>query len=145
MGTALLAKWNEFVPPSESHVSVQTVDGKQCEELMALLHALHKQQVARFLEAVQLVTLSGRTARLSSGGQQAVPTVDAMGHVSETFVEFGTSLDTLPTLLADSRIHLEVGVSVTSLDPAAGIAGPAGLANLERWYKEVSSRPSAKA
>ena len=35
-------------------------------------------------------------------------------------------------------------VSIDFMRPAR-ITRPAGLANLERWYAEVSARPSAKA
>jgi glutathione S-transferase len=43
-----------------------------------------------------------------------------------------------------SVAHITALVAIDLMRPAR-IERPAGLANLDRWYKEVSSRPSAKA
>lgn len=125
MAPGLFEQWQGFVPPSETHASFQTVNSERREELVAFLQELREQELVKLLAEPHLVAISGRPACFNSGGQQAVPKLDAAGQViGETYVEFGTSLDTLPTVLADGRINLEVGVSVITLDSAAGVAVP---------------------
>jgi pilus assembly protein CpaC len=90
-----------------------------------LLQALRNDNLAKILAEPRLVTLSGRSATLLSGGEQAIPETAGLGSVSVRFEPFGTKLSFLPIVLGNGRIHLEVEPEVSNLDAAVGtsIAG----------------------
>jgi pilus assembly protein CpaC len=66
------------------------------------------------------MTLSGRTASLLDGGEQAIPVPAGLGQVGTQFEEFGTRLNFLPIVLGNGKIHLEVEPEVSRLDAASG-------------------------
>jgi pilus assembly protein CpaC len=90
-----------------------------------LLQALRNENLAKILAEPKLVTLSGRSAQLLSGGQQAIPETAGLGSVSVRFEPFGTSLSVLPIVLGNGKIQLEVEPQVSNIDPTVGtsIAG----------------------
>jgi pilus assembly protein CpaC len=85
-----------------------------------LLQALKTENLAKILAEPKVVTLSGRSANLLSGGQQAIPETAGLGSVSVRFEPFGTQLSVLPIVLGNGRIHLEVEPEVSNIDPAVG-------------------------
>jgi pilus assembly protein CpaC len=68
-----------------------------------------------------VTTLSGRSATLLSGGQQAVPQSGGLGTTTVTFIDFGTSLSVLPIVLGNGKIRLEIEPEVSQLNQAAGV------------------------
>jgi pilus assembly protein CpaC len=87
---------------------------------IGFLRALEQERLAKLLAQPRVVTMSGNAANILDGGQQAVPTASGLGVAGVEFRDFGTSLDVLPIVLGNGRIHLEVEPSVSTLDPAAG-------------------------
>lgn len=90
------------------------------QTFFGFLQALRNENLAKIMAQPKLVTLSGRTATLLSGGEQAVPEAAGLGTISVRFVPFGTRLTFLPIVLGNGKIHLEVEPEVTSLDQASG-------------------------
>jgi pilus assembly protein CpaC len=84
------------------------------------LNALKTEEVLKFLSEPKLVTLSGRSASLLSGGQQAVPVPAGLGQVGVQFYDFGTTLNMLPIVMGNGKIYLEVNPQVSTLNPANG-------------------------
>jgi pilus assembly protein CpaC len=90
-----------------------------------LLQVLRNDNLAKILAEPKLVTLSGRSATLLSGGQQAIPETAGLGSVSVRFEPFGTQLSFLPIVLGNGKIQLEVEPEVSNIDASVGtsIAG----------------------
>jgi pilus assembly protein CpaC len=90
-----------------------------------MLQALRNDNLAKILAEPKLVTLSGRSATMLSGGEQAIPETAGLGSVSVRFEPFGTRLSFLPIVLGNGKIHLEVEPEVSNIDAAVGtsIAG----------------------
>jgi pilus assembly protein CpaC len=93
---------------------------KESTTFFGFLQALRNENLAKILAQPKLVTLSGRSAHLLSGGQQAIPEAAGLGSVSVRFEPFGTQLSILPIVLGNGRIHLEVEPEVSSIDPTVG-------------------------
>jgi pilus assembly protein CpaC len=89
------------------------------------LQALRNENLAKILAQPKLVTISGRSATLLSGGEQAIPEAAGLGSISVRFEPFGTRLSFLPIVLGNGKIMLEVEPEVSNIDPAVGtnIAG----------------------
>ena len=87
---------------------------------LSFLQALRNESVTKLLAEPRLVTVSGKPARFLSGGEQAMPVPAGLGQVGIQFQEFGTTLNFLPIVLGDGRIHLEVDPEVSSLNAAFG-------------------------
>jgi pilus assembly protein CpaC len=85
-----------------------------------LLQALKDDNLVKILAEPKLMTLSGRTARLLSGGQQAIPEAAGLGSISVRFEPFGTQLSFLPIVMGDGKIYLEIEPEVSNLDPTVG-------------------------
>jgi pilus assembly protein CpaC len=92
---------------------------------LGLLQALRNENLAKILAQPKLVTLSGRSARLLSGGQQAIPETAGLGSVSVRFEPFGTQLSVLPIVMGNGKIYMEIEPEVSNIDPSVGttIAG----------------------
>ncbi len=91
------------------------------------LQALRNENLAKILAQPKLVTLSGRSATLLSGGEQAIPEAAGLGTISVRFEPFGTRLSFLPIVLGNGKILLEVEPEVSNIDQSVGttIAGTA--------------------
>jgi pilus assembly protein CpaC len=94
------------------------VNNKQ--SFFGFLNALRNEGLAKVISEPRLMTLSGRTASLLDGGEQAIPVPAGLGQVGTQFEEFGTRLNFLPIVLGNGKIHLEVEPEVSRLDAAAG-------------------------
>ncbi len=84
------------------------------------LQALKTDDLAKILAEPKVVALSGRSAHLLSGGEQAIPESAGLGSISVKFQPFGTELDVLPIVLGNGRIHLEVTPEISKIDPSVG-------------------------
>jgi pilus assembly protein CpaC len=89
------------------------------------LQALRNENLAKILAQPKLVTLSGRSATMLSGGEQAIPEAAGLGTISVRFEPFGTRLSFLPIVLGNGKIMLEVEPEVSNIDQSVGttIAG----------------------
>ncbi len=89
------------------------------------LQALRNENLAKIMAAPKLVTISGRSATMLSGGEQAIPEAAGLGTISVRFEPFGTRLSFLPIVLGNGKILLEVEPEVSSIDQSVGttIAG----------------------
>jgi pilus assembly protein CpaC len=101
-----------------SNLFLGIFDPKQ--DFFGLLQALKDENVAKVMAEPRLVSLSGRSASFLDGGEQAVPVPAGLGVVGIEFHAFGTSLNFLPIVLGDGKIHLEIDPEVSSLDPTSG-------------------------
>jgi pilus assembly protein CpaC len=90
------------------------------QAFFGLLQALRDDSLIKILAQPKLVTMSGRSANLLSGGEQAIPQSAGLGSISVTFEPFGTQLSVLPIVLGNGRIHLEVEPEVSDIDPTVG-------------------------
>jgi pilus assembly protein CpaC len=90
-----------------------------------LLQILRNDNLAKILAEPKVVTMSGRSAELLAGGQQAIPETAGLGSVAVRFEPFGTRLGFLPIVLGNGKIQLEVEPEVSTIDAAVGtsIAG----------------------
>ena len=92
---------------------------------LGFLQALKDENVAKLLSKPSLVTLSGRPASFTDGGDQAVPDVSGIGGTAGVrFEPFGTRLNFLPIVLGNGKIYLEVEPEVSALDAASGTPIP---------------------
>ncbi|MGH1578196.1 type II and III secretion system protein family protein [Planktotalea sp.] len=90
-------------------------------EVGILLEALESKGVVRTLAEPNLTALSGQEATFLAGGEFPIPVVQADGSVSVEFKPFGVDLKFIPRVLDDKVINLELGASVSSLDPSNGV------------------------
>ncbi|HLJ97274.1 MAG TPA: hypothetical protein VKU02_29205, partial [Gemmataceae bacterium] len=84
------------------------------------LEALRQEGLLKLLTEPRLVTLSGQPASLLSGGRQAIPEAQGLGTISVRFEPFGTTLNFLPIVLGNGKIHLDIQTIVSQLDPTVG-------------------------
>lgn len=94
----------------------------------ALIDALRQNSMAKLLAEPTLVAISGRPASFNSGGQIPIPVSGGLGVTTVEYREFGTTVDFVPTVLENGRIHLEVRPEVTEVDgslrdPVTGTPG----------------------
>src|SRR5260370_36218111 len=72
------------------------------------MKALKPQGLTTILAQPSVTTVSGRSANLLSGGQQAIPQSGGLGTTNVNFVDFGTTLNIHPIVMGNETIHLEV-------------------------------------
>ena len=86
-----------------------------------LLEALETKGAVRTLAEPNLTALSGQEAEFLAGGEYPVPVAQDNDTTSIEFKPFGIQLLFTPRVLDDGIINLELGTSVSSLDPTNGI------------------------
>jgi pilus assembly protein CpaC len=87
---------------------------------LGYLQALRDENVVKSLEEPTLTTESGRPAHFLVGGTQEIPVPSGLGTVGIEERQFGTTLDFLPIVLGNGKIHLEINPTVSSLNAANG-------------------------
>jgi pilus assembly protein CpaC len=87
---------------------------------LGYLQALRDENVVKSLEEPTLTTESGRPASFLVGGEQEIPVPSGLGTVGIEARRFGTTLNFLPIVLGNGKIHLEVEPEVSSLNAANG-------------------------
>ena len=97
------------------------------------IQALRNLNLARSLAEQNLVALNGQTARFRAGGEFPVPaatlTFGAVGQ-GVSFIPFGVQMQFVPYITDRDRVRLQVGATVSTLDPSLGatIGGGSGSA-----------------
>ena len=119
-----------LVPTTEGALSATNRLFANGGDFQALISALRKQDLIKFLAEPTVVATHGRPARFNVGGR--VPYIVPTGNNSITvaYEEYGTAVDFLPFVVGPGRIRLEVRPEVTEPDDsrsitAAGIDVPA--------------------
>ena len=120
-GTSLLAPLASLT--SSQNVVFGIFNDKQ--SFLGFLTALNTEGLAKLIAEPRVMTLSGRPAKILSGGQTPILTSTGVGAPSVTYKDFGTVVDFLPIVLGNGKIHLDVAPEISSLDQAAGIQIPA--------------------
>lgn len=111
-------------------------------EIGVFLDYLSTNGTAKILTEPQMTVLSGRSARLLSGGEYAVPTVVGVGGASGTttsFRGFGTSLMATPTVVDRDLIRISIIAEYSALNDANNSSGILGT-DTRRIQTEVEMR-----
>lgn len=85
------------------------------------LEALRQYNMVKVLAEPTLVTVSGRAASFSSGGEFPILVPQSLGTVSVEYREFGTRVDFVPIVLGNGRVRLEVRPQVSEIDPSRSV------------------------
>jgi pilus assembly protein CpaC len=91
------------------------------ESVDVAMKALKNEGLTKILAQPSVVTLSGRSATLLSGGQQAIPQSGGLGTTTVTFQDFGTTLSILPIVMGTGKIHLEIEPEVSQLSAIGAV------------------------
>ncbi|HRX80263.1 MAG TPA: pilus assembly protein N-terminal domain-containing protein, partial [Pirellulaceae bacterium] len=85
------------------------------------IDALRQYNLVKVLAEPTLVTVSGRPASFSSGGEFPIIVPQSLGTVSIEYRQFGTRVDFVPIVLGNGRVRLEVRPQVSEIDPARSV------------------------
>ncbi len=85
------------------------------------IDALRQYNLVKVLAEPTLVTVSGRPASFSSGGEFPIIVPQALGTNSIEYRQFGTRVDFVPIVLGNGRVRLEVRPQVSEIDPARSV------------------------
>ncbi|MBI2481920.1 MAG: pilus assembly protein N-terminal domain-containing protein, partial [Planctomycetia bacterium] len=77
------------------------------------IDALRQYNLVKVLAEPTLVTVSGRPASFSSGGEFPIIVPQSLGTVSVEYRQFGTRVDFVPIVLGNGRVRLEVRPQVS--------------------------------
>jgi pilus assembly protein CpaC len=86
----------------------------------AALSLMASKGYARTLAEPTLVSMSGKSAAFLAGGEFPVPLPQSLGQVGVEYRKFGIQLTFTPTVSGDD-IQLDLGVTVSDIDPSLGI------------------------
>lgn len=85
------------------------------------IDALRQYNLVKVLAEPTLVTVSGRPASFSSGGEFPILVPQSLGTLSIEYRQFGTRVDFVPIVLGNGRIRLEVRPQVSEVDPSRSV------------------------
>src|SRR5262249_31564297 len=91
------------------------------EAVDAALEALKSESLTKIMAQPTVTTLSGRSASMLSGGQQAIPQSGGLGTTTIQFQDFGTELHILPIVMGTGKIRLEVEPQVSELSSQGAV------------------------
>lgn len=104
-------------------------------KLDLMLKLLDETGNAKILARPKLLTLSGRKASFSSGGEIPVSTVNATGAVSVEWKKYGVNLDILPTAGNTGAINVDIRAEVSDVDYSYLVQGNPAIKT--RWASTV--------
>ncbi|MEM1070502.1 MAG: pilus assembly protein N-terminal domain-containing protein [Planctomycetota bacterium] len=90
-------------------------------DFTALITALRKQDLIKFLAEPTVIATHGRPARFNVGGRVPYLVPTGNGAISVQYEEYGTAVDFLPFVVGPGRIRLEVRPEVTEPDDSRAI------------------------
>jgi len=114
--------WERLVGPSgklslvESSSPLKGIGILQRGQLDLLLKLLVEKGNAKILARPKLLTLSGRKASFSSGGEIPVSTVSSTGQMNVEWKKYGVSLDVLPRAGNTGAINAEIRAELSDAD-----------------------------
>jgi Flp pilus assembly secretin CpaC len=85
------------------------------------LAALQESKLVKVLAEPTLITVSGRPASFSSGGEFPVIVPQEQGGVAIEYRQFGTRLDCVAEILDSGRLRVELRPSVSEIDPSRSV------------------------
>jgi pilus assembly protein CpaC len=91
------------------------------ETFFGFLEALRQHDLVKVMAEPNLVTVSGRAARFSSGGEFPILIPQSLGTLSIEFREFGTRVDFVPIVLGNGYLRLDVRPEISEIDPARSV------------------------
>jgi len=89
-------------------------------EVNLLLEALETKGMVRTLAEPNIVAISGQDAEFLAGGEYPIPVVED-GSVQIEYRPFGVELLFKPTVVGDDLINLELGATVSAIDPTVAV------------------------
>jgi pilus assembly protein CpaC len=87
-------------------------------ELLALIDALCKDHIAKVRAEPSLRVTCNAPEYMFQGGEQGYRVKDPNGGETIKFKEYGTRADVMATLVPGNRIHMDLRVRLSELDPA---------------------------
>jgi pilus assembly protein CpaC len=101
---------------------VATLINRDSLNLSVFLEALEASQLGKILAEPSLVARSGELASFLAGGEIPIPVPQGDGgnDITIQFKRFGVQLEFIPTVLSESRIHLQVTPEVSQPDFTIG-------------------------
>ncbi len=91
-------------------------------DFSALITALRRQDLIKFLAEPTVVATHGRPARFNVGGKVPYLVPNGNGAISVQYEEYGTAVDFLPFVVGPGRVRLEVRPEVSEPDASNGIS-----------------------
>lgn len=107
------------------------------------IQALRNINLARSLAEQNLVALNGQTARFRAGGEFPVPAATVtFGAAAQgvAFIPFGVQMQFVPYITDRDRIRLQVGATVSTLDPSLGASIGSGTGSTGTTVPGLNSR-----
>jgi pilus assembly protein CpaC len=89
-------------------------------EVGLFIEALESKGMVRTLAEPNIVAVSGQDAEFLAGGEYPIPVVED-GSVKVEYRPFGVELLFKPTVLTNDVINLELGASVSAIDPTVAV------------------------
>ena len=89
-------------------------------EVGLYMEALENKGMVRTLAEPNIVAISGQDAEFLAGGEYPIPVVED-GSVQIEYRPFGVELLFKPTVLSNDVINLELGASVSAIDPTVAV------------------------
>ncbi|TWU49366.1 type II and III secretion system protein family protein [Rubripirellula reticaptiva] len=112
---------NGAIPTTEGGLSATNRIFAGGGDFDALVTALRRQDLIKFLAEPTVVATHGRPARFNVGGKVPYLVPSGNGAISVQYEEFGTSVDFLPFVVGPGRVRLEVRPEVSEPDASNGI------------------------
>lgn len=107
------------VTSSGSTFEFGIVDGNSA--FFGVLDALRQDNLMKVLAEPNLVTVSGRPAFFNAGGEFPILVPQSLGTVSIEYKKYGTQVDFVPIVMANSAIRLEVRPRVSEIDSTRSV------------------------
>jgi len=133
--------WESLLGPSGKLSLVETtsplnaIGTLERGKLDLLLKLLDEKGKAKILARPKLLTLSGRKASFSSGGEIPVSTVGSNGQVNVEWKKYGVNLDVLPTAENTGVINVDLRAEVSDVDFSHLVQGNPAIRT--RWASTV--------
>jgi Flp pilus assembly secretin CpaC len=87
----------------------------------AFLDALRTENLAKVLSEPRVITLSGQSAKILSGGEVPVITVSGLGTPNVEYKPFGTEVNFTPVVLENGKIQLTIIATLSRVDPTLAL------------------------
>ena len=133
--------WQRLVGPAGKLTLLETtgpltaIGTLERGRLDLLLKSLEEKGNAKILARPKLLTLSGRKASFSSGGEIPVATVNATGQSNVEWKKYGVNLDVQPTVQNTGMVTVELRAEVSDADFTKLVQGNPALKT--RWASTV--------
>jgi len=116
---SLVPGMGQVLSSGGENIAGSIVDGGT--SFFGFLEALRQYNMVKVLAEPTLVTVSGRPASFSSGGEFPILVPQSLGTVSVEYREFGTRVDFVPIVLGNGRVRLEVRPQISEIDPSRSV------------------------